>query len=294
MALGCSGGEDIDVGQDDDALATSLGYVRTPAGYTHKSCVHEVEDGATVDADGVVTRADTSTYALPKCAYGPLPTGGHPLVAKVALNGWVGASEWVSPSWIRKITADWVVPSAPAKDDNQLIYFFPSIEPLPTSPSPILQPVLQYGVSPAGGGAYWAIGSWNCHSAPGPCTHSAITKVAAGDKLYGSVSGSSCSAEGVCTWTITIKDETTGKSHSLKAKNDTETFRFAQGGAFEAYRITACNQLPAAGSLEFTRIKLYDENLAAMTPAWSNQLYVSSTICGAAVTSTKTTATFHF
>src|SRR2546425_8344311 len=44
-------------------------YVRTPAGWYHRSCVHEIEEGALVEKDGLVRRRDGTTYQIPKCLY---------------------------------------------------------------------------------------------------------------------------------------------------------------------------------------------------------------------------------
>src|SRR6266568_4644975 len=44
-------------------------FVATPAGWFHRSCVHEIPNGAKVDAAGNVTRADGTTFQIPKCQY---------------------------------------------------------------------------------------------------------------------------------------------------------------------------------------------------------------------------------
>jgi len=285
---GCSASDDV--GESADDLATQLGYVRTPSGYRHSSCVHEVEDDALVGADGTVTRTDGTSYVLPACNEKPLPTA----LAQAATNGWVAASEWVSPTWIRKLTANFTVPAAPSSStSNQLLYFFPGLEPATSTGSPILQPVLQWGVGFAGGGSYWAIASWDCHTAPGPCTHTALTKVASGDKLHANITGSSCTSDGACTWKISISDTTTNKTHSLGSKKETEPFRFVQGAALEAYRVTKCSQYPADKKVEFTSIAIYDGNLARVTPTWDDRSYLLATGC-TGVTSTATTTTLTY
>jgi len=50
-------------------------YVATPAGWYHRSCVHEIEDGALVGKDGLVTRRDGAIYQLTRCLY---PVRGAP------------------------------------------------------------------------------------------------------------------------------------------------------------------------------------------------------------------------
>ena len=49
------------------------------------------------------------------------------------------------------------MPSDPSTNGG-VIFIFNGLEP--TTENVIIQPVLQYGVSAAGGGNYWAIASW--------------------------------------------------------------------------------------------------------------------------------------
>lgn len=61
-----------------DALASG-DWVATPGGIMYKDCVHEVPDGATVSADGVVTKDGTVAETFAPCPYpGPLPGTGPP------------------------------------------------------------------------------------------------------------------------------------------------------------------------------------------------------------------------
>jgi hypothetical protein len=75
-------------------------------------------------------------------------------------SGWITYSGWFNDSNnpITYFSTNWIVPSPPATESHQLIYLFNGLES--TSSNSILQPVLQWGVSPAGGGNYWAITNW--------------------------------------------------------------------------------------------------------------------------------------
>ncbi len=65
-------------------------YVRTPAGFVHRSCVHTVAAGEVVDADGDILQADGSRRTIARCTHPLLrdlepgdddnggPTGGDP------------------------------------------------------------------------------------------------------------------------------------------------------------------------------------------------------------------------
>src|SRR3982074_3371885 len=49
------------------AIAADTDWIRTPAGLYHRSCVHEIPDGAVVGMDNVVRRRDGTSYTLPPC-----------------------------------------------------------------------------------------------------------------------------------------------------------------------------------------------------------------------------------
>lgn len=61
--------------QANEASTLSPGsdYIRTPSGWYHRSCVHEIPNGAHVGEGGLVTRVDGSTFQIPKCAYQATP-----------------------------------------------------------------------------------------------------------------------------------------------------------------------------------------------------------------------------
>ena len=56
------------------------------------------------------------------------------------------------------MTTTWTVPPEPIAEDGQLLYLFNGLQDSPVTQ--ILQPVLQRGKSPAGGGNSWALASW--------------------------------------------------------------------------------------------------------------------------------------
>jgi len=95
-------------------------YLATPRGRFHRSCVHEVPDGARVENHRIVLDGRTIKNVSP-CAY-PVDGRSPPLV-----NGWVEASEANATDWFTEIYAEWVVPPWPSYGyrNSQLIYFFP-------------------------------------------------------------------------------------------------------------------------------------------------------------------------
>ncbi len=212
-------------------------YVVTPAGWYHRSCVHEIEDGAVVDINRLVRRRDGTSYQIPDCLYPVLSTrpgrNGHSPVN----NGWIeyGYTNQPAGNWYRELAATWGVPPVPVASysGTQVYFTFPGLQ----SSAFIIQPVIQYGRSSAGGGGFWTMASWHCN---GSCLHSTLTTIAAGDEMAGNVVASDC-ANGDCTWTITTRDVTTGQ-RSVLAVADTENYFWATGGAVEVYNVNFCSQ----------------------------------------------------
>lgn len=88
------------------------------------------------------------------------PTTGTSGATDPFKPGWIAYADWYNTrsSSVSSFTTIRAVPPVPATDDGQTVFLFNSIEP--ASYDTILQPVLQYGPSAAGGGSYWAVASW--------------------------------------------------------------------------------------------------------------------------------------
>jgi hypothetical protein len=249
-------------------------YVATPAGWVHRSCVYEVPDGAVVDRNGIVHVAGAVTRALPPCQF---PTRqalrGGPLVrpdgqsSKPTNNGWMEYAYTTIPTtnFFKRLDANWTVPAAPLTrytGSNQVYFSFPGTE----NGSYIIQPVIQYGTSAAGGSSTWMMASWHCNDGSN-CIHSTLKPVATTDAMTGSVVGSNCNGS-TCSWTITTRDITTGTQTVLTVTDNAE-YRWATGGAVEVYGLTSCDEYPANG-IYYTGIALKDSSLNALSPAWAN------------------------
>jgi hypothetical protein len=98
-------------------------------------------------------------------------------------SGWIAYTYWNNGTGksITSFKTRWVVPPAPVNDDGQLIYLFNGIQNYGYNYG-ILQPVLQWGASPAGGGSYWAVASWYVTSL-GAAFYTPAVKVNPGDTL---------------------------------------------------------------------------------------------------------------
>jgi len=140
--------------------------VRTPAGLRPTSKVHLVPDGGEVrlvgeeihllDATGSVLHVATNDHAKVGMSQATATTTG----AEPEETGWVAYASWLNEASaaISSFATSFTVPPLPEDNHDQTLFMFNSIEP--ASGDAILQPVLQFGPSAAGGGADWAVASW--------------------------------------------------------------------------------------------------------------------------------------
>jgi len=246
--------------------AAHPGWVQVPGQLMRQDCVHEIPKGAkvTISEDGQVTGDVTLNDKLiahyDPCPEAPIPTR-HAVGAGMApsgknqghnpgWNGWVEASQedlsWLGGSDnIDYMSGEWYVPNNPSMN-GALIYFFNGIEP--SSQNWILQPVLQYGYSPAGGGYYWGIASWLVGT--GGAWHSPLVKVNAGDKLWGFTEQTGQSG-GTSYWESEAYDLTTGAYSWITASTWGLHWTWAYEGVLEVYGVNYCAQLPSSGYAYF-------------------------------------------
>lgn len=271
-------------------------YVPTPAGWHHRSCVHQVDDGAQVSKDGLVSRKNGPSYRIARCAYparasrnGPAlpPPTGRAAPPPPTINGWLEYASRSQPvgSWYRQIRANYTVPVPPLAlytSASQVYYTFPGLQS-----TYIIQPVLQYG----GGGNAWVMASWHCNSQLG-CVHSPFKNTAAGNTLLGTVVASNCAGAN-CTWTITTRD-VTSNVQTVLTKTDTYDYWWGVGGAVEVFNLNSCDQFPIRGVF-YTNIALYDQNNVLLSPNWTRTQQTNpSPSCSFSVTSAPTTVNlFH-
>lgn len=255
------------------------GYVITPFGYFHPSCVLQLAEGETLLADGRVEHADGAVEAkAPVCGYphytpeGSLVTGGRtgssgrnlPIV-----SGWLEFVAATTSTSYGEIAATWTVPPQPGTIDNQTLFFFPGLEDINDVQS-IVQPVLQFGQSAAGGGNHWAMASWNC-CMQGTAWYSPLKKVSPGDTILGTITPT-CKklVQDYCaTWKIVSEDETTGKKSVLnKTPAEGQVWNWGFGAVLEVYGVKQCSDFPANNSVVFT-VELYDQNRDVISnPGW--------------------------
>jgi len=134
----------------------------------------------------------------------------------------------------------------------QNIDWIPVVDPDPTGAFDIIQPVLQYGKTPAGGGAFWGLASWYVTSG-GVAVYSTVIPVSAGGWIWGNMTQA-----GPSTWFI--GGDYNGQSANITVNKPT-TLKSVPNAycTLEVYGITQCSYLPPVGSsCAFTQMTLTD------------------------------------
>jgi len=221
--------------------------VLTPGGFRHHALVHTVGEGeALVAVESLVRRLDLSTNALSDVAETALATKGAPALG----SGWITYAFWNNGTGnsITSFETTWIVPDAPSVQGGQTIFLFNGIQNYGQNFG-ILQPVLQWGVSAAGGGSYWAIASWYVTSG-GQAFHTNLIPVNPGDTLTGvmTLTGQSGSL-------FNYTSEFQGISGtSLPVQNIAELLWCNE--TLEAYGVNQCADYPASNMTAFTSISI--------------------------------------
>jgi hypothetical protein len=179
--------------------------VLTPGGWRPKSKVHFVEPGHHISGkDGRLQKIHTASGKM-IADYGAVSNrkwskapGGAPFPD----DGWIVDCGWsnTGSDAISYMSTDWVVPPPPGTDSGQIIYLFNGLEQSGSGGTPagpyILQPVLQWGSTPAGGGNYWSITNWYVGGPDETALFGTLINVNPGDSLRGVMTLTGQSASG--------------------------------------------------------------------------------------------------
>lgn len=168
--------------------------VATPGGWIPRSRVFLIEEGFHVSVvNNRLTKVETRTgrFVQDLGEYIAQPTNNQLPQQRIpppADSGWIA---WTSASpdtpnsgKITSFSTTWIVPKAPTNAGNQLIYLFNGLQAGTGPTRYIVQPVLQWGISPAGGGKFWAITNWYVQS-NNFAIHGKLVTVTAGTSLTG-------------------------------------------------------------------------------------------------------------
>ncbi len=237
--------------------------VLTPGGYRPRSMVYQIPsdnvvsvvdgklvqldgDGGMVASLGDLPSRDTGNSAFPG-GVNANPTAFAQLAAPMG-SGWIAFAGWTNNSGtpISCLSTTWTVPPAPTTSNGQTVFFFNGIQ----NASMIYQPVLQWGVSAAGGGAYWSIACWYAAAPPALSLYSSLVTVNPGDVLTGVMTLTGSSAAGFSYSSIFTGYPTT----SLNITNQPELTWANE--TLEAYAITTCSDYPAQRMVSMSNIIL--------------------------------------
>jgi hypothetical protein len=224
-------------------------FVLTPGGYRHKSLVHPVDAGVAVNVTTDVIRLMNvqTTNVIEEIAASPTAPGTVPALG----SGWITYFYWNNGTGtpVSSFKTMWQVPPPPAvQDPGEVVFLFNGIQNYGANFG-ILQPVLQWGVSAAGGGAYWSVASWYVTSG-GQAFHTNLVRVNQGDTLIGvmTLTGQSGSAFSYTSQFQGINGT------ELPVQNIAELMWCNE--TLEAYGINAAGNYPDTPLTEFTEINI--------------------------------------
>ncbi|KAK6981634.1 hypothetical protein R3P38DRAFT_3113850 [Favolaschia claudopus] len=240
--------------------APTADMILTPAGYRPAIDVHEIPADATllhVGKSEIHVVSSSGTVLKKVAAATPVNEADSPFQ-----SGWVAYASWLNPgpSPISSFTTTWTVPPVPATDNGQTIFLFNSIQPNATAA--ILQPVLQYGPSAAGGGSFWAVANWYVNY---PNTFfTTPVRTSPGATLNGIITLTSSSA----SWFNYNSQFTNIPGTSLNISGAAELTWATE--TLEVYGVTAKSDYPA-GSTVFSGINLELADGETPSVSWVKQ-----------------------
>jgi uncharacterized protein YjdB len=256
--------------------------VLTPGGFRSKALVHHVPPRHGLRAvHGELKKVDLATDKLIDIPRAPADAIAPKLRARLAPEveragrlpalgeGWITYAWWDSgAASITRFATTWIVPPAPSTYTGQTIFLFNGIQN--TGPNfGILQPVLQYGPSAAGGGNFWSIASWYVTSG-GDAFHTDLIQVAPGDTLVGLM------RETASTTNFDYESSFDGRADTTLPIQNIASLHWANE-TLEAYAVQQRTDYPATAMTAFTGIDL---SVGATHPALTWTAVDQITDCG--------------
>jgi len=242
---------------------SSIPLTPTPGGFLHSKCVHEVPSGSVVSKDGdyIIVQHGSQEMVIPPCEYRPSSIRSKASLSKQDSqgkrdSGWIvwGSAQGTSYS---SFNGGWKVPAVPSAANNQTVFFFTGLED--AEGDEIIQPVLQWGPSYAGGGEYWTVASWWVTST-GSALFSTLTRCNTGDYIFGTMKQTTSGS-----WTISTFIN--GKNPTVLSVQNVAPQAMASV-TLEAYNILSCGNYPVTGSITFTNMTISDSG-SPVQPSWS-------------------------
>jgi hypothetical protein len=164
------------------------------------------------------------------------------------------------------MVTNWVTPRGPATDDGQTIFLFSSIVG-GSNRNAIIQAVLQWGPSTAGGGPYWTLASWLIDYRNGMVFHSDLIGANQADNIYGSANFYTTSGG---YWSVAAYNVTQNWNPSTLIAFDTLPFTEMDLGVVELWNVFACSDLPSTDLFRPYGVMFQDLDRNLITPSWSD------------------------
>lgn len=258
------------------ALATPAGYVLTPSGPRPPECVHALPEGASVyEPEGAPffhfrLPSGELTAPIRRCR-----AAGAAAMAEG--DGWQAyvkqqMGDNATHTYIDGFNATWTVPPVPQEQAQTLFSFsgLQNIDWVPPQPQPtaffdIIQPVLQYGYSAAGGfeGA-WSIASWYV-TLTGNTVYSPLKKVPEGGHIYGIMVRTAGESD---SWFISTQHVEGNVTSAITVERNVLVSQPWAYVTMEVYDVDDCAQFPPAGSVSSFTGMTVSVGGKPFTPAW--------------------------
>jgi len=277
-----------------DAAASNM--VLTPAGLMDKSKVHYIQPGTELRVSNGHLQQIQSASGKMLQDFGVVslvPDAIHGSANKFVpaqVNGWAAYTYWQNPDKSKPIvyyTTSWTVPALPKTQGNQTLFIFNGMQDGVTQTSYIVQPVLQWGGSAAGGGKYWAVTNW--YVSASQAFFGKLQTVAVGTKLTGVMTETGFTGK---NFNYTSAFTGYPDSVNLKVSNVPQANWAAE--TLEVYGVSAAGQYPAQTSMAFSAIQMLRldstavmQNKSDAPLSWTAVAATSGTTPNAVVNSNK-------
>jgi hypothetical protein len=236
-------------------MATKM--VLTPGGYRSRALVHAVGEKESLrSVDSLIRKVDLSSNKIMNVAMAEFSTMAN--IAPALGSGWITYAYWNNGTGntITSFKTTWAVPDDPATREGQTIFLFNGIQNYGQNFG-ILQPVLQWGASAAGGGPFWSVASWYVTSG-GQAFHTPLIPVLAGEILTGIMT-----LTGEDNGLFSYTSEFLGiEGTTLPIQNIAELLWCNE--TLEAYGVNQCSDYPASNMTALTAIEI---QTGGVTPA---------------------------
>jgi hypothetical protein len=246
-------------------------FILTPGGFRHRSLVHHLKKGNRIRRQHPFLQVIAESTRQVVETHSPAP---EDLPVPKLGSGWIAFTSWSNDTGqpIATFSTQWTVPPAPKTNSGQTIFLFNSIED--AAQDDIVQPVLQWGPSAAGGGSFWAIANWYVDSS-GHAFFSSLKQVNPGDMLTG---------------ILTLTAQSAGQFNYVSSFDGQPDLDLPVDGiselvwateTLEAYQISQCSDYPNTATTQMSAIAIANSGGA---PAVNWQVTDQVTDCNQSAT----------